>query len=295
MGLFGNAIGNVGNTLLGRLFEKHNDRRQLEQQGKLGQQQLGLNIQQMKAQKDADYDMWLKTGPQGMVDEIKKAGLSTGMMYSGSGAGGSAVGGGGGNVGAPQAPKGGGEIMGLQLMNAQKENIQADTEKKKVETEKTAGVDTDIAMEEKGIKFLERELKSEGYGYMLDKLGAEMLKAEAEAKKAGNMWSDEVMLKRGEVIAIGLANELKREGIKLTEAQTEAMLEGIKQKWAEVKVKEGKLELDKFVQDVANSTRLTVETAGKIVDTLMKGKMGANRAHWKNATDLEREVIKKQK
>lgn len=284
-------IGDVANAGMGLLLQGHNDRRQLRQHQKMGQQQLGLNLQQMQAGKDMDYDFWKKTNYGAQVDEMKKAGLGVGMMYGGSGAGGAMTGGAGGNVNTPDAPKGGGEIMGLQLMGAQKGLMEAQTEKAKAEADKTRGVDTELTGNQAKIAELERSLRSEGYEFMLDKLGAESVKLREEAANAKEGERAELLRKQGEVVAIGLANELKREGIKLTEAQTNAMLEGIKQKWAEVKVKEGQLELNKFINDVAASTRLTVETATKVVDMLAKGKM----QHWKNQTELEKTVIKKQK
>lgn len=65
-----------------------------------------------------------------------------------------------------------------------------------------------------------------------------------------------------------MANELKGEQINLTQAQTDAMIASIAQKWKDLELKEGKLNLDKFVNDVANSTRLTVDTVGKVVNAL---------------------------
>ena len=124
-----NAIGTATNTGLGLLLQKQQDKRQLEQQGKLGQQQLGLNIAQMQAQKELDLEMWEKTNFKAQRDQMEMAGLSPGLIYGQSGAGGATTGGSGGNVSAPSAPAGGGEILGLQLLNAQKGLIEAQTKK----------------------------------------------------------------------------------------------------------------------------------------------------------------------
>jgi hypothetical protein len=43
----------------------------------------------------------------------------------------------------------------------------------------------------------------------------------------------------------------------------------VAQKWKDLEISEGKLNLDRFVKDVADSTKLTVETAGKIVNTIV--------------------------
>ena len=64
--------------------------------------------------------MWRDTNYAAQKEEMKKAGLSPGMMYGMGGTGGATTGDPGASVGANAAPKGGGEIMGLQLMDAQR-------------------------------------------------------------------------------------------------------------------------------------------------------------------------------
>lgn len=75
--------------------------------------------------------MWKATGPVGYSAELEAAGLNKALMYGGSGAGGQTASVAQGNVTA-----GGGSApvktdqMGLLLMKAQKENIEADTANK---------------------------------------------------------------------------------------------------------------------------------------------------------------------
>lgn len=304
LGMIGQAAtGPLLNTALGLGLEKHNDQRQLEQQGKLGMQQLGFNIQQMQAGQDMQYEQWKRTNHPAQLAMLKEAGLSPGLYYGGSGAGGSAqMGSSQGNSTGGQAPKGGGEIMGLQLMGAQKNLLEAEARKADAQADKTRGVDTELAQVTTDIKKIEQNLLTDSYIDTLNKVEAESMKLTAEARKAsieGQIMHEtefvEIAKKEGELLGIGLANELKREGIKLNQAQTKAMIASISQKWTSLGIKKGELELKKFVNDVAQSTRLTVETASKLVDTLMKGGFSARQAHWKNATEIEKAVIKQQK
>ncbi|WNK14259.1 MAG: DNA pilot protein [Microvirus sp.] len=136
------AGSNLLGTGMGLLLEKHNDRRQLEQQQKLQNMQMEGNKAFQQWQNEQSYEMWKKTGPIGQVQQLNEAGLNPALMYGmGGGTGGQTTAGGGSLSGA-QAPTGGGEMntqMALQLQRAlqaaQVENIQANTKKTNVEAE----------------------------------------------------------------------------------------------------------------------------------------------------------------
>lgn len=143
--------GKLDDTLTGLALQKPIDKRQVKQQTKL--QELAI-----KGQKElADYeqklalDMWDKTNYSAQKEQMKKAGINPGLMYGGTGAGGTTSGAGdaGGVSTATALPmadakSGMGMQLGLQAAQA-KANIEltnAQTEKTKVETTKTEGVDT---------------------------------------------------------------------------------------------------------------------------------------------------------
>ena len=269
----GQAAATAANTGLGMLLQGHNNRVQLKQQGKLGRQQLQLNKEMLNYQQQKQLEMWNATNYSAQIDHMKKAGLNPGLAYGMSGGGGLTAGGGAPNVGQPAAAQGQ-EIMNMQLLGAQKELLEAQTEKTKAEAAKTAGVDTQLAVTQQKIAELERSMLNDTYEVTYHKLTAEMDKAHFEAALAGKTLDTEIKMKQGELLGIGLANELKKEGIKLTEAQTKETVNRIAQKWMDLKLKQGKLDLDKFVNDVAMSTRLTVETASKVVNNLVNMKKG---------------------
>lgn len=138
---------------MGAIQSSINDRRQQRIQGEM----YGQNYEWMRKhtdyQAETDFEMWQRTGPVGMVKELQKAGLNPGLMYGMGGAAGQTTGHGAVQPQQPDAPKGGGELiamagMGMQiplqaaqvkLLDAQAENVKADTAKKTgVDTEKTA-------------------------------------------------------------------------------------------------------------------------------------------------------------
>lgn len=192
---------------IGLALEKHNDKRQLRQQGKLnaqqieGQQQMGQYNQQLA------LDLWNKTNYEAQTDQLKKAGLNTGLIYGMGGGGGATAHTPTGSVEGGKAPQGGGEIgmgiqMGLQkaMQEAQIKLTEAQTEKTKVETVKTAGADTAAtqqqtatgAQQEEVLK-LEQQLKqiaisvqTQTIDETVRQIQAQVQKAEGEAEKAKN-------------------------------------------------------------------------------------------------------------
>lgn len=271
-------IDSAVNAGLGLVLGEYNDKRQLRQQGKLGEQQLGLNKRQMDYGKQLDYEMWEKTNYAAQVEQMKKAGLNPGLAYGMSGGGGTTIGGGAGNVSAPSAPQGGGEIMGLQLMGAQKQLIEAQTRKTEAETTKTAGVDTELTGNQARIARLQANLLADSYESMYMKISSEADLIEnqrrteaARADVAESTVITDIMKKQGELIGLGLANELRKVETSLTQEQVNATVESVKQKWVELGISQDRLKLDQFVQDVANSTKLAVETVEKLVGTLTRG------------------------
>lgn len=144
--LGGQAIG----AGLGMAMQGQNDSRQLGQQQKLLNQKSVMDKSMTDYNYSKQLQMWKDTGYKAQMEQMKGAGLNPAMMYGMSGGGGGTVGGGGGSqVSSADAPKGGGEAMGMAMQNAnlallhsQKENIDADTRNKTAGAVKTGGVDT---------------------------------------------------------------------------------------------------------------------------------------------------------
>lgn len=149
--LGGQAASQLISGGIGQIYGKMDDRRQYKLQEKL--QQLGISGEQQMV--DYNYakqlQMWKDTNYSAQMEQLEKAGLNPGLIYGMSGGGGTTTGHATGGTGQAQAGRGAGaagmgihSIAELALLNAQKENIEADTKKKEVETTKTAGVDTKL-------------------------------------------------------------------------------------------------------------------------------------------------------
>ena len=119
---------------LGMLTAGWQDRRQLEQAKKLqelqmqGQKQMGIFNREQAMQ------MWKDTNYKAQKEQMKKAGLSPGLMYGGSGAGGATTqGAGAGNVsGQGASPT---QDLGAAMMLAQIEKTKAETDEVKAKTD----------------------------------------------------------------------------------------------------------------------------------------------------------------
>lgn len=261
-----NILNTIGNTALGLMLQKHNDKRQLEQQGKLGQQQLGLNVQQMAAQKQMDLQMWKDTSYSAQKEQMEKAGINPALMYGMSGGGGQSIGSGGGGVNSPQAAKGENEIMGMMmmkqqmnLMEAQTEATKADANLKNVEAGKKAGVDTELGKAQtenlltgiqnqevsreltkiqSRIANLELNLKEDSYGDTLENIRYTAAKIEEEFKNiryerilSGETLETKIRMAESELINKGLEGELMKTNKGLGEARIKEISASISQKW----------------------------------------------------------------
>lgn len=155
IGIGTTAANDIIGTGLGLMLEKHNDNRQYNQQARLQALQIQGQKEMSSYNMEQQYQMWLKTNYPAQMEQLKEAGLNPGLIYGMGGAGGATTGSASGNVTGAEAPKGGNEVlnaMGIQmqsaqlsLLNAQRQNIEADTQKKQAEATKTGGIDTQLA------------------------------------------------------------------------------------------------------------------------------------------------------
>lgn len=245
-GIAGGAINSAIGQGMGLIFGGIQDRRQREQAKKLGEIQGGQNRQQADYEQKLAMDMMDKYGTMSAKrKQMEDAGLSVGLMYGGGGGGGATMPSSAGVAGVSGNTSDGGVArtgMGMQmaaqmaLMNAQKENIEADTENKKAgagkTTIETTGVAADNRMKEVGAKVAEATEDEQKY------------KIQGESKSASVKGViDEMMQKtvmkriESEAIGVDLDNALIRNNINLTRAKINAVEEGIKQAWREVALK----------------------------------------------------------
>lgn len=129
--------------VLGLGLQDFSNQQQIDQQAKLN----NLNYEQaqrLSALNEAtSLDYWNKTNYSAQVDQLNKAGLNPALLYAKGGSGGATLGL-GGQPGGSQANSSAAapiamasEMMNLQLLKAQKDNIEADTANKEAQAQNT--------------------------------------------------------------------------------------------------------------------------------------------------------------
>ena len=98
---------------------------------------------------------------------------------------------------------------------------------------------------------------------------------------------DEVYVIEDRVGGQGLTIEAKKVGIELTEAQINQTVEAVKQAWKGLSIQEqnsiingNRLELEKFIKDVPDSIKLTVEAVKDVVGDIVNFKQQKRKRDW---------------
>lgn len=148
MGTFGQFAGALGmqaaqtglGGAMGLILGGIERKKQLEQQRKLQALQIEGAKQMGIFNREQQMQLWKDTNYSAQMDELKKAGLNPGLLYGHGGPGGSTNASPGAVSGAQAAPQGPAMGMGismgsmqLQLLQSQKELMQAQTEKTRAE------------------------------------------------------------------------------------------------------------------------------------------------------------------
>lgn len=275
------AIGSI----LGLAMADENDRRQIRQQEKLQKLQIAGNKQMGDYNYKKQLEMWNATnyGPQ--MKQLEAAGLNPGLIYGMGGGGGQTTGGGySGSVSGANAPSGGGEAMGIGmaaaqmgLLQAQKKNIEADTQNKLAEIpgkEKepglkqaqtdslTQGIQNQKAQEEltkiqSGIAGLEARLKGETLEASVD-----IIKSEQEAWNQRLMQMEQqtildrtTRIQKAEIIrqeSIGayLNNLATQSGMEVNRAQISKWANEVAQGWQNLTLQEKRLKVEGIMKEV---------------------------------------------
>lgn len=133
---------------LGMLSAGWQDKRQLEQQQKLQEMQIAGSKEMARFNQELNLDTWQKTSYPAQMEMIKKAGLSPGLIYGQSGAGGQL---GGASGGAPSSPGAASSqdlfaLTAIKKAQAEIKGIEAQAGKTEAEKDYISGVQTDEAL-----------------------------------------------------------------------------------------------------------------------------------------------------
>lgn len=138
-GIFGLLMGNMEN------------KRQLAQQERLQQLQIKGSKELSDYQLQQQMKLWEQTNYKAQMEQLEKAGLNPALLYGMSGGGGTTAAAAAGGMPTSTQPhktpilESMGMGMQMQLMNAQRRDLEASAKLKEAQADKTSGVDTQEA------------------------------------------------------------------------------------------------------------------------------------------------------
>lgn len=247
------AVNSTIGAGMGLLLEGHNDRRQLKQQGKLLEQQYGIDNRMAEENYKRQMRMWEETNFSAQMEQLGKAGLNPALMYKQGGAGGTTAAA-TGAVGGAKAPAGGMEIMNMMMQQAQiklmeaqaakttaeipnisktGQNIEASTENLKADTANKA-VQKEILETESYMKniqsYIAEETQNDAVAMIktgLRKFTAEMHQAETQQKITQETAENNIKTVAAQYAKILLENKAIQKAMNKTDAEIQAIKQQI--------------------------------------------------------------------
>ncbi len=280
------GIGGAISAGIGMLTGQYNDKRQLEQQQKLNDMQLASNKQMSDYQYQKQLQMWQATSYPAQMEQLKKAGLNRALMYGEGGGGGTTTGGSAASVSAPEAPKGGGEAMGMmtqsnialqqaqiRLINAQADKLGAETPTSgNIGDSNIANTNADVANKAVQNRLLraEAEIKEATIENAISLIQAEQQNAwRNNDLLTNNVWiqnnTSQAQITEANAKAIGalLTNKEIASRTKLNDEQRESISVKLAQEWTALQIAEKNANVN---ADNAETNRLNQILNGKRLD-----------------------------
>ena len=263
----GNALSNYAMEGMDELFgiRKHRENVQLSMQDRLNKQQANTQMGLMNHAHQLNKDFFDYSSPAKRVQQLKDAGLSIGLMYGGSGGGGSTVapsgvaqvtGGHATTVGEMKANAIQMQGMALQnaKLNAEIKVLESQAEKNKADADFTGGASTDKVRAEIELLFNESEIAENNA--WITKIDADFafqmknalidnilsnrdvnIKQKDYIEKSTDLISSNIRKIDQEINNLIKQENLTEEQIKLVKKEVAQITANILQKWVELRLK----------------------------------------------------------
>lgn len=263
------------------------DSRQLKQNAKLRKQNMVYDKQWARFQQGLQMENWEATGYVGQRDQMMRAGINPALMYGMGGGGAQTMGAapqqsGSPDVGHSEMGMGMQNAMQLALLQAQKDNIKAQTDKTVAETRVAEGQLPVQAETVNNMKAATEKLKQEydnlredwvlkryeQAGQLLDnalksgtmdeqinqmKTATEQMRESLDIlKNQGKIsdatWKDQITTIRANALDAALQPLLTRESINLSKEQQKAIAQGVLRDWDKFSMDKGSNSLDNILK-----------------------------------------------
>lgn len=222
-------VSNIGNLGVNYATGLLNDYRQVRMNETTGRQNLRLSNWQTDYNMQKQLELWQKTGPVGMTEQLNKAGLNPALQYGMSGAGGGTTAvqtghqQGNSNIAPMNNPM---DIAQIMLLEAQRKKIEAETNNLNMGTTKLDQEQYEIGLRNAIERFMqgynEYDEPTDNYG---DTIRGKMILQDLIAKEIGN--------------------QLTAKGVQVGQADIEKMTKDIIQRGEEIKIQQGHLDVAK--------------------------------------------------
>lgn len=264
--------------LMNMALSGHEDARQAEQQKKLTDQQVAAAKEMGTFNLGQSLSM-LKAQDKARLQGIKEAGLSPGLMYGGSGAGGQTISAGamptGGNAGDANSAVANSAHLGM--IKANTDLAEAQAAKATAEAEKIKGVDTQEAQTNIDFNRLRNEIQGQTLYQQMDAIIDAGRKLRTEALVGENTAPQQIEKTNLELTNLALEAVAKDKGIQLDTAKINEISNNIQQKWKELSIKEttNRWEHEDRLKSIEEYTKTAlyaagINAAGNIVGDVVK-------------------------
>lgn len=258
--------------ILGMLTQKKREERALQNQQKLMEIQTANQKALNEHGAALQLKMWKDTNYPAQMEMLREAGLNPSLLYGMKGSGGTTTGsqsGGsatGGNAPAPMdignAIQAATTAAEIKLKEAQARNLNVDADKKEGVDSRNVEADTIVKQTEAKLK----EANRMQAWALVNKAQEELAILSNEKKISDATREDKIKQIKAEAVGAMIRNALTKAEVTRTREQTEAIIQGVKQKWKDLQLTEEKVNIEEFKELIKAEYPAIWEVGGNILN-----------------------------